>query len=85
MIATTMHTDEQIKRAVELAEAGDPAGPTVPTPDLREIAEAASQVEAASARVREAVEVARAKGRSWGQIGAALGVTRQAARQRFSE
>jgi hypothetical protein len=33
---------------------------------------------------REAVEVARAHGRSWNQIAVALGVSRQAARQRFA-
>jgi hypothetical protein len=35
--------------------------------------------------LREAVEVARAHGRSWNQIAVALGVSRQAARQRFAD
>jgi hypothetical protein len=51
--------------------------------DLRAVAEAADAVAAAEARLREAVEVAHARGRSWGRIGVALGVTRQAARKRF--
>ena len=40
---------------------------------------------AGEARVREPVALARANGRSWGEIGIALGVSRQAARERFSE
>jgi len=35
--------------------------------------------------VRELVALARANGRSWGEIGIALGVSRQAARERFSD
>jgi len=42
-------------------------------------------VRAGEARVREPVALARANGRSWGEIGIALGVSRQAARERFSE
>jgi hypothetical protein len=37
------------------------------------------------ARLREAVHLARAHGRSWNQIAVALGVSRQAARQRFAD
>lgn len=55
------------------------------TDDLREVAEAADAVQAAEARLREAVEIARAHGRSWGQLAIALGVSRQAAHQRFAE
>jgi len=53
------------------------------TEDLRAVAEAADAVAAAQARLTEAVELAHARGRSWGRIGIALGVSRQAARQRF--
>lgn len=53
------------------------------TDDLRALADAADSVTAAEARVTELVAVARAHGRSWGEIGIALGVSRQAARQRF--
>lgn len=40
---------------------------------------------AGEARVRELVARARANNRSWGEIGIALGVSRQAARERFTE
>lgn len=71
---------------LESDEAVDPARVRVEnTEDLRAVAEAQDAVAAATARLQEAVEVARAHGRSWGRIAIALGVTRQAARQRFSE
>jgi len=82
----TMHTDEQIQRAAKLAEEFDPSGVRMDdTTDLRVIAEAVDGVRAGEARVRELVALARASGRSWGEIGIALGVSRQAARERFSE
>lgn len=52
--------------------------------DLREIAAASEAMRADEARLREAVESARGRGRSWNEIGVALGVSRQAARHRFS-
>jgi hypothetical protein len=36
-------------------------------------------------RERDAVRRARAEGRTWGEIGRCLGISRQAARQRFAE
>lgn len=54
------------------------------TPDLRAVAEAADAVSAAQARLTEAVVIARAQGRSWTRIAIALGVSRQAARQRYA-
>ena len=81
-----MHTDEEIQRAAKLAEAFDPSDvPMDDTTDLRAVAEAVDRVRAGEARVRELVALARANGRSWGEIGIALGVSRQAARERFSE
>ncbi len=81
-----MHTDEEIQRAAKLAEEFDPANvPMDDTTDLRAVAEAVDRVRAGEARVRELVALARANGRSWGEIGIALGVSRQAARERFSE
>lgn len=81
-----MHTDEEIQRAAKLAEEFDPAGvPIDDTTDLRTLAEAVDAVRAGEARVRELVARARANGRSWGEVGIALGVSRQAARERFSE
>ena len=55
------------------------------TEDLRAIAAVSEAVRADEARLREAVEVARAHDRSWNQIAVALGVSRQAARQRFTD
>jgi hypothetical protein len=84
--AKTMHTNEEIQRAAKLAEEFDPSGvPIDDTTDLRTLAEAVDSVRAGEARVRELVARARATGRSWGEIGIALGVSRQAARERFAE
>lgn len=82
------HTDDEIQEASErferLADELDPeTAQVVSTEDLRGVAAAAQAVREDEARLREAVEAARAHGRSWNQIGVALGVTRQAARQRF--
>lgn len=81
-----MHTEDEIQRAAKLAEDFDPAGvPMDDTADLRTLAEAVDSVRAGEARIRELVARTRAHGRSWGEIGIALGVSRQAARERFSE
>ena len=81
-----MHTEEEIQRAAKLAEELDPSNVAMDdTTDLRAVAEAVDRVRAGKARVRELVALARANGRSWGEIGIALGVSRQAARERFSE
>ena len=83
---STMHTDEEIQRAAKLAEDFDPTGVTMDdTTDLRAIAEAVDGVRTREARVRELVALARANGRSWGEVGIALGVSRQAARERFAD
>jgi hypothetical protein len=84
------HTDEEIERAAErfegLAEELDAETARVlVTEDLRGIADAAQAVRDDEARLREAVELARAHGRSWNQVAVALGVSRQAARQRFAD
>jgi DNA-directed RNA polymerase specialized sigma24 family protein len=82
----TTHTQEEIERAAKLAEEFDPSGvPMDNTTDLRAIAEAVASLRTGEARVRELVALARASGRSWGEIGIALGVSRQAARERFGE
>jgi hypothetical protein len=84
--AKIMHTDEEVQRAAKLAEEFNPSGvPMDDTTDLRTLAEAVDAVRTGEARVREMVARARAKGRSWGEIGIALGVSRQAARERFAE
>ena len=53
-------------------------------PDLVAVAEAADEATASTERLTAAVVRAREAGRGWGEIGRALGVSRQAARQRFS-
>ena len=84
------HTDDEIERAAsrfaQLADELDPANAEVDhTDDLRAIAAVSEAVRADEARLREAVEVASAHDRSWNQIAVALGVSRQAARQRFAD
>jgi len=83
------HTEEEIEEAAIrfdlLADELDPATAEVlRTDDLREVAVASEAVRANEAQLREAVQVARAHGRSWNEIAVALGVSRQAARQRFT-
>ena len=84
------HTDDEIERTArrfeQLADELDPATAEVDhTDDLRAIAAVSEAVRADEARLREAVEVARAHDRSWNEIAVALGVSRQAARQRFTD
>ena len=82
-------TDEEVERAAERferwAEELDPSEANVEdTSDLRAIAEAAAALNADEALLQKAVELARANGRSWNRIAIPLGVSRQAARQRFA-
>lgn len=84
------HSDEQVERAAarfaQLADDLDPGTATVvDTGDLQQVATASQTVRADEVRLRQAVAAARERGRSWNQIGVALGVSRQAARQRFSD
>jgi hypothetical protein len=88
----TRHTDKEIEQAAsrfeQLADSLDPGTAQVEgTDNLREIATAAEAARADDARLREAVVLARARGRSWNHIAIALGlgVSRQAARQRFAD
>jgi hypothetical protein len=72
------HTDKEIEQAArrfeQLADSLDPASAEVEgTDDLREVATAAETVRADDAR------------RSWNHIALALGVSRQAARQRYAD
>ncbi|MGQ0631616.1 MAG: sigma-70 family RNA polymerase sigma factor [Sporichthyaceae bacterium] len=53
------------------------------TEDLAAVAAAADRMAQADTDLIEAVKRARAQGRSWNRIAVALGVSRQAARQRF--
>jgi len=83
------HTDEEIEQAArrfeQLADGLVPATAEVDRiDDLRQIAAATHALRRDEARLREGVETARANGRSWNQVALALGVTRQAARQRYT-
>lgn len=84
------HTDDEIREAAErferMADELDPeTAEVVSTEDLRGVAAAAEVVRRDEELLRETVEVAREQGRSWNQIAVALGVSRQAARQRFAD
>ena len=84
------HGDDEIEPATrrfeELTEQLDPASARVErTEDLRQVAAASQAVRAGEGQLREAVQAARGQGRSWNEIALALGVSRQAARQRFSD
>lgn len=84
------HTNDDINRAAdrfeELADKLEPSTAQIDhIDDLRHIAAASEAVRTDEARLRENVEVARAHGRSWNEIAIALGVSRQAARQRFND
>jgi len=81
-------SDEEIEKAgqrfARLADQLDPATVEVDqTDDLRQVAAVSDAVRTDAARLREAVALARAHSRSWNQIAVAIGVSRQAARQRF--
>ncbi|MFT4036374.1 MAG: hypothetical protein QM679_12445 [Patulibacter sp.] len=79
------YTDEQILAAAARAQALDtPTAAMDDTTDLRRIADTADTIRSADAHLYELVEIARANGRSWGEIGLSLGVSRQAARERFT-
>jgi hypothetical protein len=86
MKGRAVHTNDEIQRAAKLAEEFDPGGlKPDDTTDLRVLATAVDEVRTGQDRVRELVANARNNGRSWGEIGVALGVSRQAARERFGE
>lgn len=84
------HTDAEIDEAArkfgQWADDLDPATTKAEsTEDLRAIAEAADAARRDEALITRRVAAARAHGRSWNRIAIALGVTRQAARQRFGD
>ena len=84
------HTNDEIERAAErfeqLSDAVDLDVTMVEKiDDLRDVAVASQAVRLDEAALHEAVQVARTHGRSWNQIAVALGVSRQAARQRFAD
>lgn len=58
---------------------------TADTEALRVIAELAEQREGVDAAIVEAVRSSRAAHRSWSEIGAMLGVSKQAAQRKYAE
>jgi len=85
-------TREQLQKALADTEAWldtlDPealASPESDAADLRAIGEALHAVAASDLSLADQVAKARANGRTWTQIAAVLGVTKQAARERFGE
>ena len=70
--------------AMEWLDTLDPASTEVEDPvDLRRIGRAVHDLEEAETELRSAVDEARSGGRSWSMIGLTLGVSKQAAQQRF--
>lgn len=83
------HSDEEIEDAArrfeQWADELDPDTAIVQSAEeLRAIAEAAETARRDEAILTEKVAAARASGQSWNRIALALGVSRQAARQRFA-
>ena len=85
-------TREQLKKALSETEAWldslDPeaiASPDSDAADLRAIGDAMLAVAASDVDLAERVAAARSKGRTWTQIATVLGVSKQAARERFGE
>jgi hypothetical protein len=85
-------TREQLQQALADTEAWlDHLSPeTLASPgsdasDLRAIGEALRAVAASDLSLADQVARARANGRTWTQIAAVLGVSKQAARERFGE
>lgn len=84
-----IHTDEEIDEAArrfeQWADELDPDTAVVQdAAELRAISEAAEAARRDEAILTERVAAARASGQSWNRIALALGVSRQAARQRFA-
>ena len=85
-------TRAQLEQAVADTEAWldalDPEALTSPDSDgadLRAIAQALHAVAAVDLALADQIATARANGRTWTQIGTVLGVSKQAARERFGE
>jgi hypothetical protein len=80
-------TEDILAHADELAKRFEDHEPgTAETKDaraLRDIAQAFSRVAAGERELADAVSVARAEGHSWAAIGAMLGTSGEAARQRY--
>lgn len=76
------HADELAKRFEDF-DPGDDSGQDAHA--LREIRHAFARRAEAEREINEAVAVARAEGQSWASIGAMLGTSGEAARQRYGQ
>ncbi|HEY1523690.1 MAG TPA: hypothetical protein VGF70_11825 [Solirubrobacteraceae bacterium] len=86
MTGQQLPTDEDIQRLRTLAEDLDPSTTAGrDAGDLRAIAETVEVIHAGEAKLRELVDRARGGGHSLGEIAIALGVSRQAAHERFAD
>jgi hypothetical protein len=80
------HTQAEIDAALQKIENLDPEdGRWIDATPIRTITEMTETIRVAEWKRREAVQLARARGISWNLIAVALGVSRQAARQRFAK
>ncbi len=83
-------TREELERAATEAQAWlnslDPAATPAEDPsDLRRIGLALRGLADEQREVDESVAAAHANGRSWGEIGLVLGISRQSARERYGQ
>lgn len=83
-------TREELERAAAEAEAWldslDPVTTAAENPsDLRRIGLALRELADEQRELDEAVAAARENGRSWSEIGLVLGISRQAARERYGQ
>ncbi len=82
-----MTKTSRAEKAVALERWADKVGPGdlvhVDTSALRQIAKLAEQREAKDNEVTDAVHAARRANRSWSEIGAMLGVSKQAAQRKY--
>ena len=80
-------TKSRAERAAALESWADAVDPSdlreVETDSLRHIAELAQQRDQVDAELTESVRAARAAHRSWSEIGAMLGVSKQAAQRKY--
>lgn len=81
-------TREELERAAAAAEEWldtlEPSRDRAEDPsDLRRVGLALRAAATSQREIEDAVAAARANGRSWGEIGLVLGISRQAARERY--
>ena len=76
---------EEARAALDQLEASMEDDPTEDASDLREISEVVESRVSQERALERAVLKARSNGRSWAMIGLAMGVSRQAARERFGK